>query len=350
MDTRTSPIRLRLDRLREGDGPGRRARAAGAVGRPAPERIPARPLAGPRVVLGLHRVDGHAGGDARPRGAVCRQPLLGAGRAELAGTGIAGEDPHRRATAHIDWLAAGAAPAHGGGGRPGAGPGRGAHAAGRAGQGRRAAAHRRRPAGRRLARAPGAARAAGLRTPRRRTPCRARPSWRGARGDGAARRHAPLRVHRRRHRLDHQPARQRRQLQPGVPGPPAGRPDRRHAVRRRRQGRRRPGRRLAADGVRLAPYARPPAALAALPAAACCWSTPSASPTACARRWPPGVRVVEAINPSTLPRAARPPPRPLHRAQAMAEDGAAMCEFYAWFEKPRWRAGERITELTVDES
>ena len=32
----------------------------------------------------------------------------------------------------------------------------------------------------------------------------------------------------------------------------------------------------------------------------------------------------------------------------MAEDGAAMCEFYAWFEAALAR-GERITELTVDE-
>jgi Xaa-Pro aminopeptidase len=32
----------------------------------------------------------------------------------------------------------------------------------------------------------------------------------------------------------------------------------------------------------------------------------------------------------------------------MAEDGAAMCEFYAWFEAAL-KAGERITELTVDE-
>jgi Xaa-Pro aminopeptidase len=34
--------------------------------------------------------------------------------------------------------------------------------------------------------------------------------------------------------------------------------------------------------------------------------------------------------------------------EAMAEDGAALCEFYAWFEAALAR-GERITELTVDE-
>jgi Xaa-Pro aminopeptidase len=34
--------------------------------------------------------------------------------------------------------------------------------------------------------------------------------------------------------------------------------------------------------------------------------------------------------------------------EAMAEDGAAMCEFYAWFEAAMAR-GERVTELTIDE-
>ena len=56
----------------------------------------------------------------------------------------------------------------------------------------------------------------------------------GARRDARGRRDASLRLDRRRHRLDAQPARRRRQLQPGVPRPPADR--RRHgdALRRRR--------------------------------------------------------------------------------------------------------------------
>jgi Xaa-Pro aminopeptidase len=37
----------------------------------------------------------------------------------------------------------------------------------------------------------------------------------------------------------------------------------------------------------------------------------------------------------------------VHIRRAMAEDGAAMCEFYAWFEQALGK--ERITELTVDE-
>ena len=36
-----------------------------------------------------------------------------------------------------------------------------------------------------------------------------------------------------------------------------------------------------------------------------------------------------------------------HIRAAMAQDGAAMCEFYAWLEQALGR--ERVTELTIDE-
>jgi len=58
--------------------------------------------------------------------------------------------------------------------------------------------------------------------------------------------------------------------------------------------------------------------------------------------------VVEAINPSTLLKSRKNEAEAAHVRQAMAEDGAAMCEFYAWFEAAL-AAGETITELTVDE-
>ena len=43
-------------------------------------------------------------------------------------------------------------------------------------------------------------------------------------------------------------------------------------------------------------------------------------------------RVVEAINPSTLAKSRKSEAEAAHVRRAMAEDGAAMCEFYAWFE------------------
>jgi Xaa-Pro aminopeptidase len=58
--------------------------------------------------------------------------------------------------------------------------------------------------------------------------------------------------------------------------------------------------------------------------------------------------VVEAINPSTLLKSRKSAAEAAFIREAMAQDGAAMCEFYAWFEAALAR-GERITELTVDE-
>jgi Xaa-Pro aminopeptidase len=59
------------------------------------------------------------------------------------------------------------------------------------------------------------------------------------------------------------------------------------------------------------------------------------------------VSVIEAINPSTLAKSRKTAAEAAHIREAMAQDGAAMCEFYAWFEAALGR--ERITELTIDE-
>ncbi len=214
----------------------RRGRAARAEQRPAPVRIPARALAGARVAVGLHRLDGHAGGRIAARSAVRRQPLLGAGRSP------AGRQRHRpgahphRGVASAPGVAdrAGAARRPGGGGRPGAGPELGAGAEGAARGGGHPPADGPRPAGGDLAGPPRVARAARVRA--RRTAGHAlarRDAGAGSRGDGAPRREPAFRVHRRRHRVDHRPARQRRRIQPGVPGAPAAGPERRAALRRR---------------------------------------------------------------------------------------------------------------------
>ncbi len=108
-------------------------------------------------------------------------------------------------------------------------------------------------------------------------------------------------------------------------------------------------RRLAADGVRLAPYDTVAAAIAALPAEATLLLDPKRTTlglaeTARAKR-------VEAINPSTLAKSRKTDAEAIHVRRAMIEDGIAMCEFYAWFEAqlcdPKRR--DPITELTIDE-
>ncbi|MDP2004064.1 MAG: aminopeptidase P family N-terminal domain-containing protein, partial [Rubrivivax sp.] len=111
---------------------------------------------------------------------------------------------------------------------------------------------------------------------------------------------------------------------------------------------------LAADGVQLAPYDDAASALAALGEGATLLLDP--------RRVTLGFReqvrcaVVEAINPSTLLKSRKGAEEAAFVREAMAEDGAAMCEFYAWFEEAMAKqqagqlaGGERITELTVDE-
>ncbi|MEY2891353.1 MAG: hypothetical protein RJA98_1261 [Pseudomonadota bacterium] len=105
---------------------------------------------------------------------------------------------------------------------------------------------------------------------------------------------------------------------------------------------------LAADGVTLGAYAEAGPALAALPAGATLWVDPRRITLGLREQVAPGVNVVEAINPSTLAKSRKTDAEAAFAREAMAQDGAAMCEFYAAFEAAQAR-GERLTELTVDE-
>jgi Xaa-Pro aminopeptidase len=105
---------------------------------------------------------------------------------------------------------------------------------------------------------------------------------------------------------------------------------------------------LAADGIRVAPYAQAGAALAALGSDATLLIDPRRITFGLRSQVGAGCKLVEAINPSTLLKSRKSSPEAAFVREAMAEDGAAMCEFYAWFEAAMAR-GERITELTVDE-
>jgi Xaa-Pro aminopeptidase len=106
--------------------------------------------------------------------------------------------------------------------------------------------------------------------------------------------------------------------------------------------------RLAADGVTLAPYADAAVALAALPAGATLFIDPRRVTLAFREDVPATVRVVEAINPSTLLKSRKSAEEAAQVREAMRQDGAAMCEFYAAFEAAL-AAGEPMTELPVDE-
>ena len=105
---------------------------------------------------------------------------------------------------------------------------------------------------------------------------------------------------------------------------------------------------LAADSIALADYAQAAAALVALPTDGTLLIDPRRITLAFREQVAAGVRVVEAINPSTLAKSRKTAAEAEFIRDAMAEDGAAMCAFYAWFEAALAR-GERLTELTIDE-
>ena len=106
--------------------------------------------------------------------------------------------------------------------------------------------------------------------------------------------------------------------------------------------------RLAADGVKLAPYASAAAALGALGAQDTLLLDPKRVTFGLRAQVAAHCTVREAINPSTLLKSRKSAAEAAHVREAMAEDGAAMCEFYAGFEAALAR-GDRLTELTVDE-
>ncbi|MDG0856353.1 aminopeptidase P family protein [Roseateles puraquae] len=105
--------------------------------------------------------------------------------------------------------------------------------------------------------------------------------------------------------------------------------------------------RLAADGITLVPYAQAAVALQALPATAKLLIDPRRVTLGLREAVPAAVTVVEQINPSTLLKSRKTPEEARFIREAMAEDGAAMCEFYAEFEASIAR-GDTWTELDID--
>ena len=106
--------------------------------------------------------------------------------------------------------------------------------------------------------------------------------------------------------------------------------------------------RLAADGVEVASYPTAKAALAALPSGSKLLIDPARISLGTMEAAKPGVRVIEAINPSTQIKSRKTEAEAAHVRATMAQDGAALCEFFSWLEGAL-TAGERITELTIDE-
>lgn len=104
---------------------------------------------------------------------------------------------------------------------------------------------------------------------------------------------------------------------------------------------------LALDGVCIEPYERALPALAALPERATLLIDPRRLTYGTRQAVPATVSVVEAVNPSTFAKSRKTPAEAAYVRETMELDGAALAEFFAWFEAALGR--ETITELTVDE-
>lgn len=104
--------------------------------------------------------------------------------------------------------------------------------------------------------------------------------------------------------------------------------------------------RLEHDGVQTLPYEQAASVLACLPEDQTLLVDPARS-TLASLQAAAFVGTAEAINPSQLLKSRKNAAELEHVRRTMEQDGAALCEFFAWFESALGR--ERITELTVDE-
>jgi Xaa-Pro aminopeptidase len=104
---------------------------------------------------------------------------------------------------------------------------------------------------------------------------------------------------------------------------------------------------LMRDGFRIEDYERASAALAALPEGSTLLVDPRRITYGARQAVPAAVKVVEGVNPSTFAKSRKTSGEAEHVRATMEQDGAALAEFFAWFEGALGR--ETVTELMIDE-
>ncbi|WP_434596717.1 aminopeptidase P family protein [Pseudomonas sp. R4-83] len=104
---------------------------------------------------------------------------------------------------------------------------------------------------------------------------------------------------------------------------------------------------LEQDGVTLRDYSDIAHALRDVPKGASLLVDPARVTTGLLDNLDSEVKLVEGLNPTTLAKSQKSEADAQHIRRAMEQDGAALCEFFAWLESAWGR--ERITELTIDE-
>ena len=104
---------------------------------------------------------------------------------------------------------------------------------------------------------------------------------------------------------------------------------------------------LREDGIEVRDYTEATGALGQLPPGSRLLVDPARVTCGLLEPLGEGVVLVEGSNPSTLSKACKAEGELEHVRRAMEQDGAALCEFFAWFEEAF--ATQVVTELTVDE-
>lgn len=104
---------------------------------------------------------------------------------------------------------------------------------------------------------------------------------------------------------------------------------------------------LGAQGVTVLEYEQITEALAGIPAASRLLLDPARVTCGLLANLDGTVELVEGLNPTTLFKSRKTAAEAVHIRHAMEQDGAALCEFFAWLETALGK--EPVTELTIDE-
>jgi Xaa-Pro aminopeptidase len=104
---------------------------------------------------------------------------------------------------------------------------------------------------------------------------------------------------------------------------------------------------LAVDGIEVRDYSEIGQALGAIPTGSRLLIDPARVTCGLLKHVGERVGLVEGLNPTTLSKSRKGEDDLVHIRKVMEQDGAALCEFFAWFEAHQGK--EVITELTVDE-
>ncbi len=100
------------------------------------------------------------------------------------------------------------------------------------------------------------------------------------------------------------------------------------------------------EHIHCCPYEQISSALAVLPEQATLLADPRRVTFGILEACAAGVKKIDAINPSTLLKSRKNSAQAQHIRAAMEQDGAALCEFFAWFESAQGK--QTITEIDID--